>query len=104
METLYEKVEQKLEEIITLLDSSLEMKRLVSLKEEMKNDATIQKERKTLLNEENPYDKKIIEKRVAFFSNPLVAEYKRLENDLLFFTMEINQKLAKLLPERKGCK
>lgn len=104
MDTLYEKVEQKVEEIIALLDSSEEIKRLVVLKEQIKKDAIIEQEREQLLKEENPYEKETIERRVQFYSNPLVEEYKKLENDLFFFTMEMSQRLKKLLPERKRCK
>lgn len=104
MENLQEKVNIKLDEIIELFNSSQEIKRLEELKNKIKEDKEIEESRKSLLEIENQYSKEYIEKRVRFFSSPLVEEYKSLENELMFLTMEINQKLGNLLPEKKGCK
>ncbi len=102
--TLYNKIVPQLDEIITLLNKSIDLKRMVTLKEEIKKDLVLKEELKQLKeNFTDPYSKEYQELRKKLFADEKIHEYIFLENDLTYFVMELNQLLKELTTERKDC-
>lgn len=86
----------KVDEIIAIIDSSDDVKRFMTLKENLlANKELINKI--SLLKDETSYDSKYIDQKKEILLNPEFREYKELENDLYFLIQEINLKLGTLL-------
>ena len=103
-ESLYEKIDYHLTKIIQLLDQSDELKQMEQWKEKIENDATIkQKINKLKELEKNPYDPAYQKLRKELFEEEKIKNYKKLENDLYYFTLELSKKLKELIPERGHC-
>ena len=103
-ESLYEKIDHHLTKIIQLLDQSDELKQIEQWKEKIVNDATIkQKINKLKELEKNPYDTDYQKLRKELFEEEKIKNYKKLENDLYYFTLELSKELKELIPERGHC-
>ena len=103
-ESLYEKIDHHLTKIIQLLDQSDELKQIEQWKEKIVNDATIkQKINKLKELEKNPYDPAYQKLRKELFEEEKIKNYKKLENDLYYFTLELSKELKELIPERGHC-
>ena len=103
-ETLYEKIDHHLSKIIDLLDQSDELKQMEQWKEKILNDAILkQKINKLKELEANPYDPSYQKIRKELFEEEKIKNYKKLENDLYYFTLELSKELKELIPERGHC-
>ena len=92
-ESLYEKIDYHLTKIIQLLDQSDELKQMEQWKEKIENEEL----------EKNPYDPAYQKLRKELFEEEKIKNYKKLENDLYYFTLELSKELKELIPERGHC-
>ena len=89
-----------LDEIISLLESNKDIKRLVDLKNTLlKDDEMLKKIEKVQTSD---YSKEYIEVKKEILESETLKEYKELERDLYFLVQEINKRLNSLTKE-KNC-
>lgn len=89
----------KLDEIISLLESNKGIKRFVDLKNILlKDDEMLKKIEKVQTSD---YSKEYIEVKKEILESETLKEYKELERDLYFLVQEINKRLKSLTKEKK---
>lgn len=91
----------KTSELIELLNNDIRIKKLSTLKEELKKDDSLIRKIE-LLKKMNEYTNEYQNLKKEIFKNDKFVEYKELENEINFLILEINQKLKKLT-NKKGC-
>lgn len=92
---------EKLDEMFNELDNCREIEQLLDLKEKIYNDEKLS----TLLKkyrELERYDSNVVNIKKEIISNPLIEQYRKLENKLYFIVLESNKKLNTLI-DKKGC-
>lgn len=94
-------MENKIEELLELLENDSRIQELKKVKEKLlSNDIFLEHMRK--LQSLDIYSDKYKELKLELFKNKDFVEYKHLENDINILILAINQKLKKLVSER-GC-
>lgn len=89
----------KLDEIISLLESNKDIKRFVDLKNTLlKDDEMLKKIEKVQTSD---YSKEYIEVKKEILESETLKEYKGLERDIYFLVQEINKRLNSLTKEKK---
>lgn len=96
-----EDINIKISELIELLNNDIRIKKLSTLKEELKKDDSLIRKIE-LLKKMNEYTNEYQNLKKKIFKNNKFVEYKELENEINFLILEINQKLKKLT-NKKGC-
>lgn len=95
------KLFEKLEELYNSLENCDEVVEMISLKEQIRKDQSLSnllEEYRTL----DKYDSKVKDIKSQIINHPLVAKYKKLENELYFTVLEVNNKLNTVV-DKKGC-
>ncbi len=92
----------KVYEILNIIDSSDLVLRYKKLKEDITNDISIKNDLDDLKKLSNEYSQEYIEIKKKLITNPKIKEYKQLENELYFLTLDINKKL-KVINDKKSC-
>lgn len=94
-------MENKIEELLELLENDSRIQELKKVKEKLlSNDIFLEHMRK--LQSLDIYSDKYKELKLELFKNKDFVEFKHLENDINILILAINQKLKKLVSER-GC-
>lgn len=97
-----EKILEELDALFNNLDKCDEIIKIKKLKEQIKTD----KELKNLLEKyhsiDNKYSKEYVDLKKKIIENPIINEYRSLENELYFTVLEMNKKLNKLT-DKKRC-
>ena len=94
-----EKINNKLEELIDILNNDRRVKRLKVLKEELNKDEELISKIE-YLKKLNQYSIDYRNLKKELFQNPKFVEYKELENEISIIILEINRKLKNLTNER----
>lgn len=93
------KINDKVEELIDILNNDKRVKRLKVLKEELNKDEELISKIEYLKKlDQYSIDYRNLKKEL--FQNPKFVEYKELENKISIIILEINQKLKNLTNER----
>lgn len=92
----------KVYEIIDLFNESKEVNEFLNLKEEIKKEPEIKTLLKQIKENDNIYTKEYIELKRRLLTNEKVKQYKKIENDLYFLSLDMNKKLKKI-NEKKSC-
>jgi len=87
----------KLDELISLLDNSEDVKRMVYLKEKLMNNKLLLDKISLVKDESNHYSNEYISLKNEIISSDDYKEYKSIENDLYYLVQDINAKLKTLL-------
>lgn len=95
------KINNKVDELINILNNDSRIKRLYELKVELNNDKSLMSKIESL-KKLDQYSTKYKDIKLDLFKNPKFVEYKELENEINILILEINQKLKTLTDER-GC-
>ena len=95
------KINNKVDELINILNNDSRIKRLYELKVELNNDKSLMSKIESLKNLDQ-YSTKYKDIKLDLFKNSKFVEYKELENEINILILEINQKLKTLTDER-GC-
>ena len=93
------KINNKVEELINILNNDSRIKRLYELKVELNNDKSL-KSKIESLKILDQYSTEYKDIKLDLFKNPKFVEYKELENEINILILEINQKLKTLTDER----
>ncbi len=89
----------KLDEIISLLESNKDIKRFVKLKDILlKDDEMLKKIEKVQTSD---YSNEYIEVKREILESETLKEYKELEREIYFLVQEINKRLNSLTKEKK---
>ena len=99
---MIDQINDKLNELLDEIDNNPKILRLKELKEEIYKDQTLKQQLEDFRNLDNEYFSKYVELKKQILANPLVKEYKALENELYFCVLEMNKRLNVLL-DRKKC-
>ena len=93
----------KIDDLITIFDTSEEIKKLKELKEKIYTGKEL-KQKLEHFNKikDNSYSNEYITLKKEILNIPEIKEYKTIENELLLLTLYINQKLN-TLTKKKGC-
>lgn len=94
-------INNKIEEIILLLENSREVKKYKQLKKEIMEDEEIKKELLKFKEEKNIYSPSYVEAKKKIITNKKVKEFKKYENELYFLALDINRKLKKVNTRKK---
>lgn len=89
----------KVDELINILNNDSRIKRLYELKVELNNDKSL-KSKIESLKILDQYSTEYKDIKLDLFKNPKFVEYKELENEINILILEINQKLKTLTDER----
>ena len=73
---------------------------MIKLKEIIYNDNKLKELLDKYRNNDNKYDTELILLKKQIISNPLIVKFRELETNLYFVTLEINQKLNKLVGKK----
>ncbi len=93
------KINDKVEELIDILNNDKRVKRLKVLKEELNKDEELISKIEYLKKlDQYSIDYRNLKKEL--FQNPKFVEYKELENKISIIILEINRKLKNLTNER----
>lgn len=95
-------INEKLNDLIGEIDNNPKVLRLKELKEEIYKDKKLKELLEKFRALDNEFSNEYVELKKQILDNPLVKEYKNLENELYFCVLEINKKLNTLL-DRKKC-
>lgn len=91
-----------LDGINDIFKKSNRYKKFTKLRKSLEDDQALKTKIKKLRSlEVNPYQEEYLALRSDIYQLPLVKEYKEMEHDLYYFSLEINQKLKELLPKRE---
>ena len=96
-------ISDKLDELIDEIDNNPKVLKLKQLKEQIYKDENLKQQLEQFRNLDNEYSSKYIELKKLILENPLVKEYKLLENELYFCVLEVNKRLNTLLDRKKCC-
>lgn len=91
---------EKLDEFYSEVDDCSEIKEMIKLKEIIYNDNKLKELLDKYRNNDNKYDTELILLKKQIISNPLIVKFRELETNLYFVTLEINQKLNKLVGKK----
>ena len=97
-----EKIFEKLEQLYTEINNCEEIKKLLELKNKIYNDTDLKEKLEKCKNSVNKYDSYYVAVKKEIIDNPLIKEYRELENELYFIVLEMNRKLNSLI-NKKGC-
>ncbi len=93
------KINDKVEELIDILNNDRRVKRLKVLKKELNKDEELISKIEYLKKlDQYSVDYRNLKKEL--FQNPKFVEYKELENEISIIILEINRKLKNLTNER----
>ena len=95
-------LQKKLDELFVELNNSKEIKQLAFFKEEIKKDNELKVLLEEYHNSANYYDPKIIDIKRQIINNPIIKEYRSLEDELYYSVLEVNKKLETLF-DKKRC-
>ena len=95
-------INDKLNDLIGEINNNPKVLRLKELKEQIYKDKKLKELLEKLRALDNEFSNEYVELKKQILDNPLVKEYKNLENELYFCVLEINKKLNTLL-DRKKC-
>ena len=98
---IMKKINNKVEELINILNNDSRIKRLYELKVELNNDKSL-KSKIESLKILDQYSTEYKDIKLDLFKNPKFVEYKELENEINILILEINQKL-KILTDERSC-
>ena len=90
---------EKIDEIISLLKDSKEIKEFYELKEKIINNKELLKKIEEVKNDENKYSKNYIDKKREIIELNDFKEYKIKEKELYMLVQSINIKLKSLIEE-----
>ena len=90
---------EKIDEIISLLKDSKEIKEFYELKEKIINNKELLKKIEEVKNDENKYSKNYIDKKKEIIELNDFKEYKIKEKELYMLVQSINIKLKSLIEE-----
>ena len=93
------KINNKVDELINILNNDSRIKRLYELKVELNNDKSLMSKIESLKILDQ-YSTECKDIKLDLFKNPKFVEYKELENEINILILEINQKLKTLTDER----
>lgn len=93
------KINNKVDELINILNNDSRIKRLYELKVELNNDKSLMSKIESLKILDQ-YSTEYKDIKLDLFKNPKFVEYKELENEINILILEINQKLKTLTDER----
>ena len=93
------KINNKVDELINILNNDCRIKRLYELKVELNNDKSLMSKIESLKILDQ-YSTEYKDIKLDLFKNPKFVEYKELENEINILILEINQKLKTLTDER----
>lgn len=93
------KINNKIDELINILNNDSRIKRLRKLKVELDNDKSLISKIESLKSLDQ-YSTEYKDIKLDLFKNPKFVEYKELENEINILILEINQKLKTLTDER----
>lgn len=99
---MIDEINDNLNELLDEIDNNPKILRLKELKEQIYKDKELKQKLEDFRNLNNEYSSKYIELKKEILDNPLVKEYKTLENELYFCVLEMNKRLNTLL-DRKKC-
>lgn len=93
---------KKIDELIELFENSNEIKEIEALKKEIYEDKIL-KEKLDKFNriKDNPYSSELVTIKKEILDIKEVKRYKKLENDLLLLTFEINKRLNNLITKKR---
>lgn len=89
----------KLDEIISIIDNSKDIKRLLELKNKILSDNNL-KDKLDRIKKLDIYTNEYKILKNELLSNKDIKEYKSLENELYLLTLSINKKLNELTNKR----
>ncbi len=89
----------KLDEIISIIDNSKDIKRLLELKNKILSDNNL-KDKLDRIKKLDMYTNEYKILKNELLSNKDIKEYKSLENELYLLTLSINKKLNELTNKR----
>jgi len=92
----------KLEQLYKEASECDEIQRLLELKNKIYNNKKLRELLDKYRNSFNKYDSSFIQLKKEIINDPLISEYREIEDKLYFITLEINQKLNGLI-DKKGC-
>ena len=95
-----EEINNKIDELIGILNNDYRIKRLNKLKAELNADKNLISKIETLKNL-NQYSNEYKNIKLELFKNPKFVEYKELENEINILILETNQKLKGLTDEKR---
>ena len=90
---------EKIDEIISLLKDSKDIKEFYELKEKIINNKELLKKIEEVKNDENKYSKNYIDKKKEIIELNDFKEYKIKEKELYMLVQSINIKLKSLIEE-----
>lgn len=93
------KINNKIDELINILNNDSRIKRLRKLKVELDNDKSLISKIESLKSLDQ-YSTEYKDIKLDLFKNPKFVEYKELENEINILILEINQNLKTLTDER----
>lgn len=91
----------KLDEIISIIDNSNDVKRYSELKDALLKDESLINDIKKVKDLNMSYDQGYVELKENIMSNEKFRNLKSIENDLYFLVQEINVKFKEVLKEVK---
>lgn len=92
----------KVFEILNLLKKDKEIQEFLSLKESLKQDQELNQLLVKLKSLDSKYCEEYLEIKKTILTMDQVKQYKKIENELYFLSLAINQKL-KTISSKKSC-
>lgn len=97
-----EKILDRIDNLFKELDNCNEILKMKKLKEEITSNEELKNLLEKYRNMDNKYSKEYVELKKQIIENPLISEYRSLEDELYFTVLEMNKRLNKLV-DKKRC-
>lgn len=97
-----EKILDRIDNLFKELDNCNEILKMKKLKDEITSNEELKNLLEKYRNMDNKYSKEYVELKKQIIENPLISEYRSLEDELYFTVLEMNKRLNKLV-DKKRC-
>ena len=97
-----EKILDRIDTLFKELNNCDEILKMKKLKEEITSNEELKNLLEKYRNMDNKYSKEYVELKKQIIENPLISEYRSLEDELYFTVLEMNKRLNKLV-DKKRC-
>lgn len=97
-----EKILDRIDTLFKELNNCDEILKMKKLKEEITSNEELKNLLEKYRNMDNKYSKEYVELKKQIIENPLISEYRSLEDELYFSVVEMNKRLNKLV-DKKRC-
>ncbi len=97
-----EKILDRIDSLFKELNNCDEILKMKKLKEEITSNEELKNLLEKYRNMDNKYSKEYVELKKQIIENPLISEYRSLEDELYFTVLEMNKRLNKLV-DKKRC-